>query len=141
MVDIIRAYTKSEKYKELIPIEKIVVDTKVVDAGVAHYEEMIESGEELKPIIVIKHPKEDYYAVLDGHHRFCAMSKKGLTELSCVVINVYTNLQFKMTKMGFFQPAPLFTKYVRIPAKRLNRYMSKFIKNPKSLLRIRRKNK
>lgn len=140
MVDIIRAYTKSEKYKEFIPIEKIVVDTKVVDEGVSRYEEMIESGEELKPIIVIKHPKEDFYAVLDGHHRFCAMSRKGLQQASCVVINVYTNLQFKMTKKGYFQPAPLFTKYVRIPAKRLNRYMSRFIRNPRSLLRIKRKN-
>ena len=138
MVDIIRAYSKPEKYKEFIPLEKIVVDEKVVDEGVARYEEMIESGEELKPIIVIKHPKEDFYAVLNGHHRFWAMSRKGLTEAPCVVINVYTNLQFKMTKKGYFQPSPLFTKYVRIPAKRLQEYMINFIKNPKSLLRIER---
>lgn len=138
MVDIIRAYTNPEKFKEFIPMEKIVVDEKVVDDGVARYEEMIESKEEIKPIIVIKHPKEDFYAVLDGHHRFWAMKKKGLEEAPCVVINDYVGLGFKMTQKGYFQPSPLFTKHVRIPAKRLQEYMINFIKNPKSLLRIER---
>ena len=137
MVDIIRAYTNPEKYKEYIPIEKIVVDEKVVDEGVARYEKIIESGEELKPIIIIKHPKEDIYAVLNGHHRFWAMVAQDITVAPCVVINVYTNLQFKMTQKGYFQPSPLFTKYVRIPLKRLQEYMIKFIQNPKSLLRIK----
>lgn len=139
MVDIIRAYTNPEKYKEYIPIEKIVVDEKVVDEGVTRYEKIIESGEELKPIIVIKHPKEDYYAVLDGHHRFWALVAQELTEAPCVVINVYTNLQFKMTQKGYFQPSPLFTKYVRIPVKRFQEYMKNFIQNPKSLLGIKPK--
>ena len=138
MVDIIRAYTKSDRYKELIPMDKIVVDEKVVDEGVARYEEMIEAGEELKPIVVIKHPKEEFYAVLDGHHRFWAMTRKGLKKAPCVVINVYTNLQFKMTEKGYFQPSPLFTKYVRIPAKRFRRYMANFLENPRSLLKIKR---
>jgi hypothetical protein len=141
MVDIIRAYTNPEKYKEYIPIEKIVVDEKVVDEGVARYENMIESGEELNPIIVIKHPKEDYYAVLDGHHRFWAMIGQDISEAPCVVINVYTNLQFKMTQKGYFQPSPLFTKYVRIPLKRFQKYMKNFIQNPKSLLRTKSEDK
>lgn len=134
MVDIIRAFSFPQKYKENLPIDKIVADGKVVEDGVSHYHEKIEQGHEPKPLIVIKHPKEDIYAVLDGHHRFEAMKKLGMEKVSAVVVDSYTNLQFKMTKKGYFQPSPLLTKYVRIPIKKFTAYMKEFLENPWQLL-------
>ncbi len=129
MVDIVRAYATPEKFKTNIPIDKIVGDEKIVENGVSHYQELLEQGKDLKPIIVIKHPKKDFYAVLDGHHRFWALKRTGMAQIPAVVVDVYTNLGFEMTKKGYFQPSPLFTKYVRIPLKKLTEYMKTFIWN------------
>ncbi|TET90563.1 MAG: hypothetical protein E3J35_05660 [Methanomassiliicoccales archaeon] len=129
MVDIIRAYASPDKYRTNLPVEKIVADEKIEERGVSHYQEFLEQRKELKPIIVIKHPKKDLYAVLDGHHRFWALKRTGMGQIPAVVVDVYTNLGFEMTKKGYFQPSPLFTKYVRIPLKKLTEYMKTFIWN------------
>jgi len=134
VVDIIRAFSFPQKYKENLPIDKIVADGKVVEDGVSHYHEKIERGHEPKPLIVIKHPKEDIYAVLDGHHRFEAMKKLGMEEVPAVVVDSYTNLQFKMTKKGYFQPSPLLTKYIRIPIRKFAAFMKEFLENPWQML-------
>lgn len=127
MVDIVRAYATPEKFKTNIAIDRIVGDEKIVEDGVSRYKELMEQGEELKPIIVIKHPKKDFYAVLDGHHRYWALRRMGAEEISAVVVDSYTNLGFEMTKRGYFQPSPLFTKYIRIPIKKFTKYISDFL--------------
>lgn len=134
MVDIVRAYATPEKFKTNLPVDRIMGDEKIVENGVSLYQELLKQGEELKPIIVIKHPKKDFYAVLDGHHRFWALRKMGTEEISAVVVDVYTNLGFEMIKRGYFQPSPLFTKYIRIPLKKFTEYMKTFLWNTQQLL-------
>ncbi|MFQ6060734.1 MAG: ParB N-terminal domain-containing protein [Thermoplasmata archaeon] len=138
MVDIIRAYANPEKYEIELPTEKIVADRKIVEDGVSHYHKKIERGQKPRPIIVLKHPREELYAVLDGHHRFWAMVKKGVKNIPSVVVDACTDLGFEMTKKGYFQPSPLFTKHVRIPMKKLAEYMKTFVWNPQELTRRRR---
>ncbi len=134
MVDIIRAFTFPEKFAMNLPVNRIVADGKIVEDGVSHYHERIQNGYQPRPIIVIKHPREDLYAVLDGHHRFEALRMSGATEISSVVVDAYTDLQFELTKKGVFQPAPLLTKHVRIPFKKLAAYMKEFLENPWQML-------
>ncbi|MEE9116450.1 MAG: ParB/RepB/Spo0J family partition protein [Thermoplasmata archaeon] len=134
MVDIIRAFTFPEKFATSLRVNRIVADGKIVKDGVSHYHERIQNGYQPRPIIVIKHPKEDLYAVLDGHHRFEALRMSGATEISSVVVDAYTDLQFELTKKGVFQPAPLLTKHVRIPFKKLAAYMKEFLENPWQML-------
>lgn len=134
MVDIIRAFSFPEKYKEELPVDRIVTDRKVVDDGVSHYHERFEKGHRPKPLVVIKHPKEDMYAVLDGHHRFEAMKRVGLVEVPAVVVDAYVKPVFNMTKKGYFQPTPAVTKYVRIPFKKFAAYMKQFLDDPWQLL-------
>jgi hypothetical protein len=135
VVDIIRAFSTPEKFKTILPLDKIVADRKVVENGVSRYHEIIEKGHEPGPIIVLKHPNEDLYAVLDGHHRFWAMKEKGVKSVTSVVVDNYSNLGFELTKKGVFQPSPLFTKHVRIPLKRLTEYMRTFMENPWALVK------
>ncbi|MFQ5884785.1 MAG: ParB/RepB/Spo0J family partition protein [Thermoplasmata archaeon] len=134
MVDIIRAYASPDKYRTTLPVERIVADEKIEERGVSRYQEFLGQGNEVKPIIVIKHPKKDLYAVLDGHHRFWALKRMGMAEIPAVVVDVYTNLGFEMTRKGYFQPSPLFTKYVRIPLKKFTKYMKTFLWNTQKLL-------
>lgn len=134
MVDILRAFTFPEKFATNLPVNRIVAGGKTVEDGVSFFHEKIQNGYQPRPIIVIKHPKEDLYAVLDGHHRFEALKKNGATEISSVVVDAYTNLQFELTKKGVFQPAPLLTKHVRIPFKKLAAYMKEFLENPWQML-------
>jgi hypothetical protein len=134
LVDIIRAFTFPEKFATNLPINKIVADGKIVEDGVSFFHEKIQTGYQPRPIIVIKHPKEDLYAVLDGHHRFWALKKNGVTEISSVVVDAYSNLQFELTKKGVFQPGPLLTKHVRIPFKKFAAYMKEFLENPRQML-------
>lgn len=134
MVDIIRAFSFPDRFKEEIPIDRIVTDRKVVEDGVSHYHNKLEQGHEAKPLIVIKHPKREVYAVLDGHHRFEAMKRMGVEEVQAVVVDAYLKPVFTMTKKGYFQPMPIITKYVRIPFKKFAAYMKQFLDNPWQLL-------
>ncbi len=75
----IDVFSKTEKYLVRLSIEKIVADPKVSPEAIDLYKKKIEKGEKITPIIVVKHPKYDVYAVLDGHHRYYAyleLSKK-----------------------------------------------------------------
>ena len=68
MVTFLKAYTNPNKYAQYIITKQIVADIKVDLDGVNRLINQIESGRELKAIVIVKHPKKEYYAVLDGHH-------------------------------------------------------------------------
>jgi hypothetical protein len=134
MTDLIRAYAFPERYAVVLPIDRIVCDGKV-DQG--HVERMLVGFEDtatLKPIVVIKHPRQDVYAVLDGHHRLSAARQRGARTIRAAVVDDYVGLGFELTKRGAFQPSPLFTRHVRVPAKRLASYMQRFLKEPLDML-------
>jgi len=126
-----------EKYKEKIEIKKIVAAPKFYRKGVDKYKEKILAGDSIKPIVVLKHPHEDLYAVLDGHHRFYAFYELGFQEIEAAVIKTNTKFLFNKTKEGWLQPTPKMTRYIHIPAIILGKYVNSFVKNPRKILAAR----
>jgi hypothetical protein len=116
-----------EKYAEYISIKKIVADSKVYSEGVKRYENRIRNGNDLGTIIVIKHPKKELYAVLDGHHRYWAQKEMGIKKIKCAVIKDYFGLLFSVTKDGLLQPKKEFTEYIRVPFKKIENYLYEFL--------------
>jgi len=124
-----------EEWQRHVSIMKVVADSKVYSKGVAEYEERIKIGEDVGSLIVIKHPKEDLYAVLDGHHRYHAYSNLGIKKAKCAVIPDPIGLLFTLTKDGMLQPTEEFTEYVRIPFKKLETFLYEFMNHPEGLLK------
>jgi len=123
-----------DKYKEKISVDKIIADLKVYRQGVERYKEMLKQGKDLGTIIVLKHPREDFFAVVDGHHRFIAQQESGIKEVDCAIVGDFSSFIFYMTKDGWFQPSPEITQYVRVPILQfqedLKKFLEEFIKNP-----------
>ena len=59
-VDVFR---NPSKYLRRLPIGEIVADTRVYRKGVERYKKKIANGENVPPIIVVKHPTKELYAV------------------------------------------------------------------------------
>jgi len=125
VTDFIRAYTMPENFAVDLPVENIVCDENVDYEYVSRLAELDVS--KLKPIVVIKHPDKELYAVLDGHHRFKAAKLRGLKTIKAAVVDDYTGLGFEFTKQGVFQPSAEFTRHVRVPLKRFVEYMQGFL--------------
>lgn len=70
------------------------------------YKKKIENGEKIAPLIVIKHPKFDVYAVLDGHHRYYALLELGKKKVDCALAGDFSSIIFYMTEHGYFQQKP-----------------------------------
>jgi hypothetical protein len=117
------------KYAVCLPIEKIVADSKVSRQGIELYKQKIAKGDKLAPIIVVKHPRKDIYAVLDGHHRFYAYKEMGIKSTDCALAGDYSSVIFYLTEHGYFQPSPEFTEGVRQPAIRLHGNLKQYLAN------------
>ncbi len=102
----IDVFANPEKYLLRLPIEKIVADTKVDPEAIEMYKKKIKNGEKIAPLIVVKHPKFDEYAVLDGHHRYYALLELGKRKVDCALAGDFSSLIFYMTEHGYFQPKP-----------------------------------
>ncbi len=135
MTDLFRAYFDPEKHARDIPVENIVSDDKVDEEHVARIGGGGLDPKTMRPIVIIKHPNEEVYSVLDGHHRFRLIQDMGCETIRAAVVDDYVGLGFFLTKKGAFQPTPEFTKYVRIPVKRFVWWMTAFLKDPFKLLR------
>lgn len=122
-----------ERYAELIDAELIVADTKVCCEGVERYKIMIESGEDVGTLVIIKHPKENLYTVLDGHHKYWAQKEKEIKKMKCAVVPDFVGLLFFLTKEGLLQPTPVFTQYVRVPFNKAKNYLEQFLYEPEKL--------
>ncbi len=127
MTDFIRAYTMPEKYAVDIPIDRIVCDEKVDPDYIQHLERKITEAPSTKPIVVVKHPTRDVYAVLDGHHRFWVMKTHGVKTVRASVVDDYVGLGFELTRSGLLQPPPEFTHYIRVPIKLFAEQIEKFL--------------
>ena len=127
-------FANPSKYLRRLPLEKIVADTKIYRQGVERYKRKIIKDEDIAPIIVVKHPTKEIYAVLDGHHRYFAYVELGIREIDCALASDYSSVVFYATKLGLFQPHPEITKNVRVPALQfhedLEQFLSDFQKNP-----------
>jgi hypothetical protein len=135
MTDLIRAYFDPEKHSRELPVQLIVSDEKVDEEHVARMGEGGLDPTTMKPIVVIKHPREEVYSVLDGHHRFRLVRDVGSETIRAAVVDDYVGLGFYLTKKGVFQPTPEFTKYVRVPIKRFVYWTTEFLRDPLSLLK------
>lgn len=128
---------RPEKYTEKIDIKKIVAAPKLYKKGVEKYKEKILATEKIRPIVVLKHPHEDIYAVLDGHHRFFAFLELGFQSIEVAVMRSNKFL-FDRTKEGWLQPTPMMTKYIQIPKIVLAKYVNDFIRDPRKPLKYTR---
>ena len=117
------------KYALRLPIEKIVADSKVSRRGIEFYKKKIAANEPVNPLIVVKHPRKDLYAVLDGHHRYFAYLELGIKEIDCALAGDYSSVIFYLTEHGYFQPSPQFTEGIRQPAIRLHEDLKLFLNN------------
>jgi hypothetical protein len=137
-------FINPEKYKQKIGVEKIVTDPKVSRRGIKRYKIMLSKRKSLGTIIVIKHPRKDIYAVVDGHHRFYAQLESGIKEIDCAVVGDFSSFMFHLTKDGWFQPSKEITEYLRIPTlklqKELEKYLNEFHKNPEKFRKKMLKN-
>ena len=102
----IDVFANPEKYLVCLPMDKIVADTKVDPEAIEMYKKKIQKGEKIAPLIVVKHPKYDVYAVLDGHHRYYALLELGKKQVDCALAGDFSSLMFYMTEHGYFQPKP-----------------------------------
>ncbi len=94
-----------EKHLLCLPIEKIVADTKVQRRVIEFYKRKIVNEEDILPIVVLKNPGKDIYAVIDGHHRYYAYFELGVKDVKCAYAGNFSGLFFFMVGHGFFQPA------------------------------------
>jgi hypothetical protein len=102
----IDVFANPEKYLVCLPMDKIVADTKVDPEAIEMYKKKIQNGGKIAPLIVVKHPKYDVYAVLDGHHRYYALLELGKKQVDCALAGDFSSLMFYMTEHGYFQPKP-----------------------------------
>jgi hypothetical protein len=79
--------------------------------------------------VVVKHPHENLYAVVDGHHRFFAQIEFGVTTINCAVIPDFIGFMFYLTKDGWLQPPPTFTKHVRVPLLEFQQTLDQSVRN------------
>ncbi|MFH1229180.1 MAG: hypothetical protein V1678_02015 [Candidatus Aenigmatarchaeota archaeon] len=120
-------------YKEIISMENIVSDGKVYEAGVERKVKMLASGEDIGDVSVVKHPKENIFAVMNGHHAYEAFKRFGTEQIECSVIPDSVGPLFYLTERGLLQPSPLFTEYVRVPFKEMKEYLKLFLIEPEKL--------
>ena len=119
--------------EEWIDMGKIVADRKIYGKGVENYKLSIKSGKDLGAIVVVRHPRKNLFAVLDGHHRYWALKELGARKAWSIVIQDFVGPLFFFTKEGYLQPTPSFTKYVRVPFIKMKDYLEEFLRNPEKL--------
>ena len=122
-------FINPRKYERLIATEKIVADTKFSRQGVEYYKRKIEANESIDPIIVVKHPTQDAYAVLDGHHRYYAYKELGKKTVNCALAEDYSSVIFYLTEHGYLQPSTEATEHLRVPAKKLHVDLKRFLED------------
>lgn len=120
-------FLNPKKYVVCLPVKKIVADPKVSREGIETYKEKIRNHEKIDPLIVVKHPRKDIYAVLDGHHRYYAYVELGKKKIDCAVAGDYSSVIFYLTENGYLQPTAQFTKNIRRPAKKLHENLKTFL--------------
>ncbi len=126
-------FSSPQRHLVCLPVEKIVADSKVFPQAIEKYKQKIEEGEKLFPVIVVKHPRFDLYAVLDGHHRYYAYLELGWKEIECALAGDFSSVFFYLTDHGYFQPNPS-AKGLKNPEIKfhdgLEKFLSNFLKKP-----------
>ena len=124
----IDVFFNPEKHRVNISVKKIIADEKVYSEGVERYRNMLKSGNDIGTIVVVKHPKEDLYAVLDGHHRFFALKEMRVNKVKCAIIQDPFGVLFGLARDGYIQPTREITQYFVVPLKRFEERFNEFRK-------------
>jgi len=111
--------TLFEQSVDNVVIGKLHISSKVSRKGVDMYKDKLKSGVTLDPVRVVKHPKEERYAVLDGNHKAHAHKEMGFLEIKCVIYRDPFGFLYFLTEQGMLQPPAFITDYFRIPLKRI----------------------
>ena len=140
----IDVFQNPEKYLVRVTIDEIVADTKVSREGVEGYKQKIKSGEKIAPVIVVKHPKFEKYAVLDGHHRCYAYLELGRKEVNCALAGDFSSVIYTMTKLGYFQPGAevrkgIYRKIFQVH-ENIQEFLDNFSKDPNTYGRLKKEN-
>jgi hypothetical protein len=122
-------FANPSKYARPLATEKIVADQKVSRQGIDFYKQKISKGEKIEPIIVVKHPRKDMYAVLDGHHRYYAYRELGAKYISSASAGNYSSVIFHLIEQGYFQPSAQLTDNLRQPVKEFQKNLKEFLDN------------
>ena len=122
-------FINPHKYERPIAMHKIVADTKVSRQGVEYYKKKIEANEPIDPIVVVKHPRLDLYAVLDGHHRYYACKELGKETINCALAEDYSSVVFYLTEHGYLQPNTEATEHLRLPIKKMHYNLKQFLED------------
>ena len=137
-------FANPEKYLLRLPIQKLVADTKVDPEAIEMYKKKIQNGEKIAPLIVIKHPKFDVYAVLDGHHRYYALLEMGRKTVNCALAGDFSSVVFYMTEHGYFQPKPETKEENQKKLIRLHEnvqdFLQNFLRDPDKIKKPKREN-
>ncbi len=140
----IDVFANPEKYLICLPIEKIVADTKVSVEAIELYKQKIKRGDKIPPIIVVKHPRFEVYAVLDGHHRYYACLEMDRKEIECALAGDFSSVVFYLTEHGFFQPNLETKGEMRKPVLQLHEnlqdFLQNFLRDPDKMKKAKREN-
>jgi hypothetical protein len=130
----IDVFSNPEKYFMRLPMDKIVADTKVFPEAVEMYKRKIENGETIALVIVVKHPRYNVYAVLDGHHRYYAYLELGRKKIDCALAGDISSVVFFITERGYLQPNPNAKELIKNPEIRfhdkIQEFLQAFLKEP-----------
>ena len=112
---------------------KVKADTNVHRQIVECYRCKIANGESVLPIVVIKNPGKDIYAVLDGRHRYHARVclEWGIREMKCAFAGDFSSLVVLVARYGFFQSSGEITEYNLVVQVGIRHYLGKGLKYPR----------
>jgi protein-tyrosine phosphatase len=128
----IDVFVHPENHLIYVPTEQIMADTKVSRKIVELYKRKVANGESILPIVVLKNPGKDMYAVLDGHHRYFAYLELRRKEMTCAFAGDFSGLVFTLARYGFFQPAAEIKEYTTIMIHiGVSNYVGKVLKPPR----------
>jgi hypothetical protein len=120
-------FVNPNKYAKRLSMNKIVADAKVSKEGIAIYKKKVLSKDKIDPIIVVRYPRMELYAVLDGHHRYFAYQQLGEKTIYAAIAGDYSSVIFYLTKNGYFQPSAEITKTLREPVIQLHKNLKDFL--------------
>jgi len=128
----IDVFVHPENHLICVPTQQIIADTKVSRTIVELYKQKVTKGESILPIVVLKNPGKDLYAVLDGHHRYFAYRELRKKEITCAFAGDFSGLVFTMARYGFFQPAVEIREYTTLIIHvGVSNYVGKVLKPPR----------
>ena len=88
-LDMLTALAYPDRFAVLVPIERCFAAGTINEAKVWAIIRAWSNDQTFRPLVGVKHPFKERIAIADGHHRFHAYSRLGLTEIPVAVSDEY----------------------------------------------------